>query len=135
MKIPKLPGHGFVILLLNTSSARALIARRLEQWTMPNTNVASGVETRKSLIRIWLAISAVWVSFWLLTATTVFAAAATLNPFIEEFGLFSAIVLTPPIALLAIGALGRFLVEALSSQVSVSEVRLQRPGRLRRNGH
>ncbi len=78
--------------------------------------VMRGIETRKSLIRVWLAVSAVWVAFWLLTATTVFAAAATRNPFVEEFGIFSAIVLTPPLALLAIGVFVRFLVEAFSGR-------------------
>jgi len=82
---------------------------------MSHENVAmGGTETRKSLIRVWLAVSAVWVAFWLLTATTVFAAATTRNPFVEEFGTFSAIVLTPPLALLAIGIFARLLVEAFS---------------------
>jgi len=31
--------------------------------------VRRGTETRKSLIRVWLAVSAIWVAFWLLTAT------------------------------------------------------------------
>jgi hypothetical protein len=84
---------------------------------MSHENVAAaGIETRQSLIRVWLAVSAVWVAFWLLTATTVFAAAATRNPFVEQLGTFSAIVLIPPIALLAIGVLARFLVEAFSAR-------------------
>ena len=84
---------------------------------MSNENVVMrGTETRKSLIRVWLAVSAVWVAFWLLTATTVLAAATTRNPFIDEFGIFSAIVLTPPLALLVIGASVRFLVEAFSGR-------------------
>ena len=73
--------------------------------------VAAGGETRQSLIRVWLAISAVWVAFWLMIATTVFATSAR-AAFVEELALFSLIVLAPPLLLLAIGATARLLFEA-----------------------
>ena len=82
---------------------------------MSHENVAvGGIETRKSLIRVWMAVSAVWVAFWLLTAATVVAAAAGRNPLAGELEIFLAIVLTPPLALLAIGTFVRCLVEAFS---------------------
>ena len=75
--------------------------------------VAAGGETRQSLIRVWLVISAVWVAFWLMIATTMLAASGR-GPFAEELSLFSLIVLAPPFFLLAIGASARLLFEALS---------------------
>lgn len=81
---------------------------------MSNANmIVGGGETRKSLLRVWLAISATWVAFWLLIAATVFVAATTIrDPFLEQLPTFSVIVLLPPLALLAIGALGRLAVES-----------------------
>jgi hypothetical protein len=81
---------------------------------MSNEQVMAERETRKSLIRVWLAISAVWVAFWLLIATTVLAAAATRNPFVAQLPIFSIIVLAPPLALLGIGAAARFFLEVCS---------------------
>jgi hypothetical protein len=80
---------------------------------MSNANVMGGSEARKSLIRVWLAVSATWVAFWLLIATTAFAASAG-TPLVNDLGIFSLIILTPPLALLGLGASTRFLFETFS---------------------
>jgi len=72
---------------------------------------AAGTETRQSMIRVWMAISAVWVAFWLLTAGVAVAAVEMRVPIEDQLGLFSLIVITPPLALLALGAAGRLLFE------------------------
>ena len=82
---------------------------------MSDTSLAAaGVDTRQSMIRVWMALSAVWVAFWLLIAGIVFASVDMRNPFADELGPFSLIVLTPPLALLALGALARWTFEALT---------------------
>ena len=72
--------------------------------------VAEG-ETRQSMIRVWMAISAVWVAFWLSIALIVFANVEFRYPLTDELAPFSLIVLTPPIALLVLGAVGRWAFE------------------------
>ena len=66
----------------------------------------SGVETRQSMIRVWLAISAVWVAFWLCMAAIAmefsYPLAAGLRP-------FSIIVILPPVALLGMGVICRWV--------------------------
>jgi hypothetical protein len=75
---------------------------------------AAGVETRQSMLRVWMAISAVWVAFWLLIAAVVMVAAELHPPFADEFGSYAAIVLLPPLAFLMLGALARWTFEAAS---------------------
>jgi hypothetical protein len=70
-------------------------------------------EARQSLFRVWLAISAVWVSFWLLIAGVAVAAVQMRNPLLGQLNAFSLIVALPPIVLLAAGVLCRFLCQAL----------------------
>jgi hypothetical protein len=74
---------------------------------------SAGTETRQSMIRVWMAISAVWVAFWLLTAGVALAAVEMRVPIEDQLGLFSLIVITPPLLLLALGATGRFLFEVV----------------------
>ena len=74
----------------------------------------AGAETRQSMIRVWLAISAVWVAFWLLIAGGIVAAMQTGSPFDANLNVFALIVLTPPLALLALGAGARLLFEFLA---------------------
>lgn len=69
-------------------------------------------ETRRSMIRVWLAISAVWTAFWLVIAALVAASSGSLFALPNEIGLFALIVLLPPLALLTLGTLGHLLVEA-----------------------
>jgi len=75
---------------------------------------AAGAETRQSMIRVWLAISAVWVAFWLLIAAVIGVAIQQGSPFEADLNVFALIVLTPPLALLALGASARLLFEALA---------------------
>ena len=81
---------------------------------MADTKVnLAACEARQSLFRVWLAISAVWVSFWLLIAGVAVAAVQMRNPLLGQINAFSLIVAVPPIALLAAGVLCRFLCQAL----------------------
>ena len=74
----------------------------------------AGAETRQSMIRVWLAISAVWVAFWLLIAAVIVAAMQMGSPFDADLNIFALIVLTPPLALLALGVSARLLFEFLA---------------------
>jgi hypothetical protein len=74
----------------------------------------AGAETRQSMIRVWMAISAVWVAFWLLIAAVIIGAVQMGSPFDADLNIFALIVLTPPLTLLALGAGARFLFEFLS---------------------
>jgi hypothetical protein len=55
----------------------------------------------------------VWVGFWLVIATLVLSIIDARTSFSSEFGSFAAIVLTPPIALLALGAVCRLVFETV----------------------
>ena len=74
--------------------------------------VAEG-ETRQAMMRVWMAISAIWVAFWLSMAALIAMAAETTVPLASELGLFALIVLTPPLALLAVGSVLRWGFEIL----------------------
>jgi hypothetical protein len=81
---------------------------------MSDTSVAAGIDTRQSMIRVWMALSAVWVAFWLSIAAIIFAAVGIREPLAAELGRFAAIVLTPPVVLLILGAALRWTFEALT---------------------
>ena len=70
-------------------------------------------ETRQAMMRVWMAISAIWVAFWLSMAVLIAVAAEMTVPLTGKLGLFALIVLTPPIALLAIGTAVRWGFEML----------------------
>lgn len=78
-------------------------------------------DARQSLFRVWLAISAVWVSFWLLIAGVAVAAVQMRNPLLGQINAFTLIVALPPIVLLAAGLLCRFLCQALPRSAEKSE--------------
>ncbi len=71
-------------------------------------------EARQSMLRVWMAISAVWVAFWLITAAVALTAFQPHSPINVQLGLFAIIVATPPVALLAIGALSRWIFESVA---------------------
>ena len=73
---------------------------------------AAGMETRQCLVRVWMAISAVWITFWLLIATTAVAAAEMQRSFADDLPTFAFILLAPPLGLLLLGIIGRSLFEA-----------------------
>ncbi|HEX9903550.1 MAG TPA: hypothetical protein VGA77_01165 [Propylenella sp.] len=81
---------------------------------MANVTMAGTETTRQSMMRVWLAISAVWVVFWLLIAMIVLAAVGGRNPFVEDAGLFALIIVLPPAGLLAVGAILRLLIDNLT---------------------
>jgi len=73
--------------------------------------VAADAETRLSLLRVWLAISAVWVAFWLVIAglgsvTDVIPLSGNIRPILL-------ILVLPPLFLLALGALAVLVHETI----------------------
>jgi hypothetical protein len=84
---------------------------------------AAGAETRQSMIRVWLAISAVWVAFWLMIALIALATVEVRFSLAPELGPFSLIVLLPPLALFGVGAVGRWILDATAKAF----VRFRRP--------
>ena len=86
-----------------------------ESWEpFMNTGVAVAAgETRQAMMRVWMAISAIWVAFWLSMAALIAVAAEMTVPLAGKLGLFALIVLTPPLALLAIGSALRWGFEML----------------------
>jgi len=82
---------------------------------MSNTSVAVAEgETRQAMIRVWMAISAIWVFFWLCIATVIVATGEMSAPLASQFRLFALIVMTPPIVLFAIGVVYRWILEAFA---------------------
>jgi hypothetical protein len=75
---------------------------------MSNAGVAvAGLEARQAMIRVWMAISATWVAFWISIATLIFATGEMTDPGLTQLRLFALIVIAPPLVLLAFGALIR----------------------------
>lgn len=88
---------------------------------MSNTNKAvAGVAARLAMIRVWMAISATWVAFWLSIALVVVATGRMAAPLSPYLPLYAAIVLAPPVVLLAVGALARCTFEFLATRSSES---------------
>ena len=89
-------------------------ANRERLGAVMNTGLAVAAgETRQAMMRVWMAISAIWVAFWLSMAVLIAVAAEMTVPLTGKLGLFALIVLTPPIALLAIGSALRWGFEML----------------------
>lgn len=75
---------------------------------MSNAGVAiAGLEARQAMIRVWMAISATWVAFWISIATLIVATGEMTDPGAAQFRLFALIVIAPPLVLLTVGALFR----------------------------
>jgi hypothetical protein len=70
-------------------------------------------DARQSMIRFWMAISAVWIAFWLLIAGIFLLSAGMPSEFSAELAPFAVIVLTPPLVLLALGAFARWAFETV----------------------
>jgi hypothetical protein len=82
---------------------------------MSNTSVAiAEVESRQALIRVWMAISAIWIAFWIAIALPIVFYGEATTPLFEQFRLFAVIVLVPPVVLLVAGAAVRWLFETLA---------------------
>jgi hypothetical protein len=70
----------------------------------------AGSESRQAMIRVWMTISAVWAVFWLaLAAMCVMADRGLPDPLLARPAVAVVIIVGPPLALLAAGALLRLL--------------------------
>ena len=79
-----------------------------------NSGVAVAAdETRQAMIRVWMAISAIWVVFWLCMGGLIAVTAEMTVPLAGNLGLFALILLSPPVVLLAVGAAFRCAFELL----------------------
>jgi hypothetical protein len=88
-------------------------ADRERQEKMSETSMTvTGGDARQAMIRVWMAISAVWVTFWLGLALVALSAGVA-NSFNQRFSLFALIVMIPPLILLVLGAGGRLAFEFL----------------------
>jgi hypothetical protein len=68
----------------------------------------AGVETRQAMLRVWMAISAVWVVFWLSIATVIaLTSEALASPLLERLDIIGLIVVAPPFLFLTFGVLLR----------------------------
>ena len=65
--------------------------------------VAFDAETRHSVMRVWLAISAVWIGFWLLIAGLGFA--TSLITLADNLIVGLVILFAPPLAVLGLATL------------------------------
>jgi hypothetical protein len=74
---------------------------------------SAGLDARQGMFRVWLVISAVWVAFWLAIAAIVLFTVEMRAPLADELGLYSIIVLAPPLGLLGIGVLCRWIFETV----------------------
>ena len=98
-----------ILFALVTLSERGPFPCRKPEQSMSDAAVTvSGGETRQSMIRVWMAISAVWVAFWLLIAAIVMLSVEFSYPLGAELRPFSAIVVLPPLALLFAGIVCRW---------------------------
>ncbi len=66
-------------------------------------------ETSQSMLRVWMAISAVWIAFWLLIVAIVLATVNSGGPIAWQLPPFAGILLLPPLGLLTVGMLGRWV--------------------------
>ncbi len=78
---------------------------------------AAGVETRQAMLRVWMAISAVWVAFWISIAGFVVLTGLISNPLFERLHLVVLIVVAPPLALLVLGATFRLIFETIARRI------------------
>jgi hypothetical protein len=73
----------------------------------------AAIDARQGMLRVWLVISGVWVAFWLAIAAIVVFTVEMRASLASELGLYSVIVFAPPLALLGIGALCRWVFETV----------------------
>jgi len=83
------------------------VAGRLGAIDMSNAVAVAGLEARHAMIRVWMAISATWVAFWISIATLIVMTGEMTDPGAAQLRLFAFIVIAPPVVLLGVGALFR----------------------------
>ena len=84
-------------------------------------------DARQCMIRFWMAISAVWLTFWLLIGGIVLVTVKIPYAFSPELGSFALIVILPPAALLAVGIIGSWASQSFAAALSTEKHRKQRP--------
>ena len=95
---------------------------------MSDASVGADVsDARQCMIRFWMAISAVWLTFWLLIGGIVLLNVEIPYAFTPELGSFALIVVAPPAALLAMGLIGSWAWQSLAEAFSAERHRKQRP--------
>ena len=77
---------------------------------------AAVLEARQSMLRVWMAISAIWVAFWLVIAALVVAALAPHDVLVIDLSVCAVIAAVPPIVLLALGASVHLTLEAIAER-------------------
>lgn len=73
-----------------------------------------GADARKSMIRVWMAVTGIWVVFWMSIAALIAITLDLYYPFSQRTGMIALIILGPPLALLAIGVAGRWIFETFA---------------------
>ena len=77
---------------------------------------AAVLDARQSMFRVWMAISAIWVTFWIVMAGLVVAALAPHDTLVIDLSVCAAIAAVPPILLLAGGATVHLILEAIAQR-------------------
>lgn len=77
---------------------------------------AAVLEARQSMLRVWMAISAIWVTFWIVMAALVVEALDPHNILIIDLSVCAVIAAVPPILLLAFGATVHLILEAIAQR-------------------
>ena len=83
-------------------------------------------DARQCMFRFWMAISAVWLTFWLLIggiALLIVEIPYALSP---ELGSFVLIVIAPPAALLLIGIIGSWASQSFAEAFCAEKYQKQR---------
>ena len=84
-------------------------------------------DARQCMIRFWMAISAVWLTFWLLIGGIVLVTVEIPYAFTPELKSFALIVVAPPAALLAIGIVGSWASQSFAEAFCAEKHRDQGP--------
>jgi hypothetical protein len=77
----------------------------------------AGAETRQAMLRVWMAISAVWAAFWISIAGFILLTGLMPNPLIDSLHLLALIIVVPPFVLLALGTATRLIFELISRKI------------------
>lgn len=71
-------------------------------------------DARKSMIRVWMAVTAVWIAFWVGIAALIATTVDLYYPLSQQTGMIALILFGPPLALLAVGVTIRWIFETLA---------------------
>jgi hypothetical protein len=82
-------------------------------------------DARQCMFRFWMAISAVWLTFWLLIGGIVLLIVEIPYVFSPELGSFALVVAAPPAALLLIGIAGSWASQSFADAFCTEKHRKQ----------